>query len=321
MRVSLKDDSSGLPPMPRERLKDVADEVKAQPETLADFAEAKLEKVPAGSIFVGAGDSYAAAVAGFYVSNGRCIALDPYSLLASPEMASGRDVVFVSSSGRTSSNVAAARRVMGVARRTWALTADDKSKLARATNEIVKIPMEYVPRTTGMLSFSLSLLAVVRMSSSLGSCDFGRAWRWARKQSSAVRYGTGTTYFLGNSAAFALSLYAAAKGYELLGAKCHAELLEEFSHKEVFSLRKQDSVVVFACFDPAGMGEKLCRLLGSEGYDARSIAGDGSATERLFGSVFATQLAVLREASARRLPEPKFISSRVSLAVSDSMIY
>jgi len=306
--------------MPRAKLKEVADEAKAQPGVLADFAKSKLERVPAGSIFVGAGDSYAAAVAGFYVSNGRCLALDPYSLLASPEMASGRDVVFVSASGRTSSNVAAARRVMGLAHRTWALTADDKSKLARATDETVKIPMDYVPRTTGMLSFSLSLLAVVRMSSSLGSCDFGRAWRWAGRHSANVRFGGGTTYFLGNSAAFALSLYAAAKGYELLGAKCHAELLEEFSHMEVFSLRKQDSVNVFGCFDPAGMGEKLCRLIRTRGFDARHIAGDGSATERLFGSVFAAQLAALKEASARGLSEPKFLSSG-SLAVSDRMIY
>jgi hypothetical protein len=307
--------------MPGVTLENLAAEVKAQPEILSAFARSKLEKVPAGTIFVGAGDSYAAALAGFYASNGQCLALDPYSLLASPEMASGRDVVFVSASGRTSSNIRAAKRVNGVARRTWAVTADRRSVLAKATDNTVKIPMRYVPKTAGMLSFSLSLLAVVRMSSSLGSCDFGRAFRWARKRLGPVHFGRGTTYFLGNSAAFAVSLYAAAKGYELLGAKCHAELLEEFSHKEVFSLRKQDSTNVFADFDPAGMGEKLCRLLTSQGYEAGAVTGSGSATERLFGSVFVAQLAALKEASARGLTEPKFLSSRASLAVSDRMIY
>lgn len=302
-------------------LEKVVVEVKGQPETLTAFAGSKLEKVPAGTIFVGAGDSYAAALAGFYVSNGRCLALDPYSLWASPEMASGRDVVFVSASGRTSSNIAAAKRVKGVARRTWAVTADRRSELTRATDDIVKIPMRYVPKTTGMLSFSLSLLAVVRMSSSLGSCDFARALRWSRKRFGDFHFGRGTTYFLGNSVAFAVSLYAAAKGYELLGAKCHAELLEEFSHKEVFSLHKQDSLNVFASFDPEGMGEKLCRLLRSQGYEAKTMSGDGSATERLFGSVFVAQLAALKESSTRGLTEPKFLSSGGSLAVSDSMIY
>jgi hypothetical protein len=306
----------------RTKLEDVADEVRAQPGILAKFAKSKLEKVPVGSIFVGAGDSYAAAMAGFYASNGRCLALDPYSLWASPEAASGRDVVFVSASGRTSSNVAAAKRVKGTARRTWVVTADEGSRLAEVADETVRVPMEYVPRTPGMLSFSLSLLVVLRMSAGLGACDFRSAFRRANGQSGIVTFGRGTTYFLGNSAAFAVSLYAAAKGYELLGAKCHAELLEEFSHKEVFSLRSADAVNVFGCFDPAGAGGKLCRLLADGGHIARLIPRSGAGSmENLFRSIFVVQLATLKEASARKLTEPRFLSSRGNLAISDRMIY
>jgi hypothetical protein len=302
-------------------LKGVAEEVKEQPRILAGFAKSKFGKLPVGSIFVGAGDSYAAAVAGLYASNGRCLALDPYSLWSSPEMASGREVVFVSTSGRTASNIAAAERVKGIAGRTWAITADEDSILAKATDETIRIPMEYAPRATGMLSFSLSLLAVLRMSSTLGSADFEESFALAKERSGTVRFGRGTTYFLGNSAAFAVSLYAAAKGYELLGTKCHAELLEEFSHKEVFSLRRHDIVNIFGCFDPAGMGKKLARLLSRQGCSANLVGGGGPATDALFSSVFAAQLAALRETSRRGLSKPNFISSRASLAVSDSMIY
>lgn len=308
--------------MPGAMLERVAADVRAQPELLTSFAQSKLPRVPNGSIFVGAGDSYAAAVAGFYASNGRCLALDPYSLTAFPEMATGREVVFVSASGRTSSNLAAAKSVRGVAKKTWVITADEESKLARSVQRTARIPMKYAAKTPGMLSFTLSMLAVLKMTSALGTCDFRRAFRRASVQSETVAFGRGTTYFLGNSTCYAVALYAAAKAYELLGAKCHPELLEEFGHMEVFSLKKADSVNVFACFDPEGMGDKLCRLLTTGGYAARLIpGGDRLPLEGLFRSVFVVQLAALKEASSRGLLEPRFLSSKGSLAVSDEMIY
>jgi hypothetical protein len=307
--------------MPEVTLEELTEEASAQPEVLAAFARSELPKVPKGSIFVGAGDSYAAAVAASYASKGEHLALDPYSLVAFPEAASGRDAVFVSVSGRTSSNVAAARSVRKLARRTLVVTSDEQSQLARSADEIVKLPMKYIPRRPGILSFSLSLLAVLRISSGGGECDFRRAFLGARRDSGAVRFGTGTTYFLGNSAAYAVSLYSAAKAYEILGARSHPELLEEFSHQELFSLRKSDSVNIFGCFDPRNVGRKLCELLTERGHAARVFTGGrGTDFEELFRSVFAVQLATLREASARGLKGPRFLSSR-SLGISDRMIY
>lgn len=304
------------------KLNDVADEVRAQPGRLESFAKANLPRMPRGSIFVGAGDSYAAALAGFYLSRGSCLALDPYSLAAFPEMAAGKDVVFVSASGKTSSNLAAARRIRGVAGQTWAITTDVQGKLARMVDRTVRIPMDYVPKASGMLSFTLSLLAVLKMSSGEGPCDFRRAFRRGSAGSRAVVFGKGTTYFLGNNAAYAISVYAAGKTYELLGAKCHAELLEEFSHMEVFSLKGSDAVNAFGCFDQARMGDKLLRLLKTQGYSARLIPGEKEgAVEDLFCSAFAVQLATLREAAARGLSEPRFLTSRGSLGISDRMIY
>ena len=298
------------------------DEIRRQPEALASFARLKLPKLPQGSIFVGAGDSYAAALAGFYMSEGSCLALDPYSLAAYPGMASNRNVVFVSASGKTTSNVAAAKRVRGKARKTWVITADGGSRLASMVDETVKIPMSYVPRAPGMLSFSLSLLAALKMSCGLGGCDFSRAFRRADARPGGPAFGNGTTYFLGNSTAYALSIYAAGKTYELLGAKSHAELLEEFSHLEVFSLRKGDTVNIFTCCDTSRMGERLCRLLATQGFDVRTIPGRGAPPlEGLFSSLFAVQLAAMEEASARGLSEPRFLSASKSLAVSDAMIY
>ena len=300
----------------------MVDEVEKQPGILEMFAKSKLPRAPKGSIFVGAGDSYAAALAGFYASGGSCIALDPGSLASAPEIAAGLEVFFISVSGRTASNVAAATKVRRLARGTTALTAAEDSQLAGLTDHVVRLPMAYAPRTAGMLSFSLSLLAVMKIAGRGAGCDFREALSGARKASVRLSSGKGTTYFLGNSLAYPVALYAAAKAYELLGAKAHAELLEEFSHLELFSLEKADAVNIFSCFDPSGMSARLKKALTGQGFRTQTIASLGkSDTERLFHSVFAAQLSVLGQARRAGLSEPRFLSAGGRLRASDAMIY
>lgn len=308
--------------MPRVELRRIRDEVKEQRHALGRFARSKVPKAPEGSIFVGAGDSYAAALAGFYASKGDCMGVDPYTVASVPEIAKGREVFFISVSGRTSSNLLAARRVKKLAKRTTALTANRDSPLAALTDRTVNLPMTYVPRTPGMLSFSLSLLAVLRIVKLDVSCDFERAFARAQTDSGRFSLGGGTSYFLGNSLAYPVALYASAKAYEFLGAKAHAELLEEFSHLELFSLKRSDSVNLFECFDPSGMSRKLAKALAANGYDSRLLASRGTSDpERLFHAVFASQLLFLDRAEASGLAEPKFLSAKDRLNISDAMIY
>ena len=303
-------------------LRDLDAEVMGQPRILAKFSSARIPRAPRGSLFVGAGDSYAAALAGFHASKAAFLALDPYSLVAFPEMAKGREVFFVSASGRTSANVAAAGKVRGFAKKTTAITADLDSRLATLTDGAIGLPMILRPRTPGFLSFSLSLLAVLKVSAVDVSCDFEGALRKADVDCGQVSLARGTSYFLGNSAAYAVSAYAAGKVYEMLGSKSHAELLEEFSHLELFSLRKEDSVNAFGCFDPSGIGNRLLEALARQGYESRQIPSRGSSTaERVFHSVFAVQLATIRAAEAAGMSEPRFASEADKLEMSDAMIY
>ena len=304
------------------QLPGMLNEMKRHPQVLERFARSKIPKAPVGSIFVGAGDSYAAALAGFYASKGGCMAFDPYTVASVPEIAKGREVFFISVSGRTSANLLAARRVRSLAKRTTALTAVPSSKLAALTDHTVVLPINYVPRTPGMLSFSLSLLAVLKMAMVDAFCDFERAFESAQSDRRKFSFGGGTTYFLGNSMAYPVALYAAAKTYEFLGIKAHPELLEEFSHLELFSLKKSDSVNLFGCFDPGGMSRKLARSLAAHGYGSSQIAARGkSDLEKIFHSVFASQLAVQDRAEAEGLTEPRFISAGDKLDISDAMIY
>ena len=281
-----------------------------------------LPRAGEGSIFVGAGDSYAAALAGFYASRGRCAAVDPYVLASNPEFAEGVEVYFISVSGRTSSNVRAAERVGRHAKRTFALTAVEDSRLAGFTDQVVKLPMGYVPRTPGMLSFALSLLAVLKIAGTYGAADFGAALGRARRERLGFSKVGGTTYFLGSSLAHPAALYAAAKTYEMLGSRAHAELLEEFSHLQLFALRRSDLVNAFAFSDPSGVAERLGSALAEAGQRSKVIgSGGGAPLEQLFHAVFVIQLSVLDEAKERGLVAPKFLSSRGALKTSDAMIY
>lgn len=303
-------------------LHDFSTDVLKQPELLTKFAQRKLDKLSKGSIFVGAGDSYAAALAGFYFSRGECLALDPYYLSVFPKTASGRKVVFVSASGRTSSNLVAARRVKGIADTIVALTADKESRLAMAADSIVRLPMVLRPRMPGALSFSLSVLAVLKMLGVDDRCDFQRAQTAARRSSSEVLFREGVTYFLGNAAAHSVALYSAAKVYELLGQRAFSETLEEYSHLQPFSSRKSDAVNIYSCFDTLGKGRKLQKALAGHGYTSSLIETKGTnAMERFFHAVFVAQLSVLQKAEASGLSEPNFLRDKGRLEISDDMIY
>jgi len=304
------------------RLGTFVEEVEKQPVVLREFLRSPLPAAAKGAIFVGAGDSFSAAMAGFYVSNGTCIAVDPYTLVGAPEIASGVDVFFISVSGRTASNLAAARKVRGLARRATAITSDEGSELAGLVDRVVRLPMEYVPRMPGLLSYSLSLLAVLRIAAGEEKCDFSGAYRTARRDEGKVAWGEVSTYFIGNSLAHAAAMYAAAKTYEFLGARAHPQLLEEFSHLELFSLGQSDVVNIYSAFDPFGASSRLSRALSRRGYKSNIVPKRGnSKIEELFHLVFVSQLSVLRRAGELRLSKPSFLAGDERLSVSDSMIY
>jgi len=308
--------------VPKDGMRTFAVEVERQPGVLLKFSESSFPKARRGSIFVGAGDSYSAAMAGFYGSNGSCIAVDPYHLASAPDIAKGADVYLISVSGRTASNLAVVKRVRRLARRTVAITSDEKSTLARLVDEVVRLPMRYVPRKPGFLSYSLSLLAVMNIAGLRERCDFESAFCEARGDEGNIQWENGTTYFLGNSLAYVAAIYAAAKTYEFFGAKAHPQLLEEFSHMELFSLAPSDVVNCFAAFDPSGASGRLAKALAREGYESHTVPSRGGTyTERLFHLIFAGQLSVLRRARELRLSEPNFLTATERLAVSDSMIY
>jgi len=270
-------------------------------------------------VLVGAGDSYCAAVCSSLLAGPRVAALDPFSLAQSPEWARRRPVYIISISGATSSNLELAHALKGMASTRVAITCDPGSPLAKEVDEVIRLPFKPLPKSPGIATFALSLAASLKMCGLDPDCDFHSALANGKKESRRVRISRGgVTHFTGNNEAYAISIYASAKVYELLGGKSQATLLEEFSHMPLFSLEQSDTVNVLG---ETGKGERLATKLKQSFFRASVIRGRGTTVERLYGIVFACQMGALREAKERGLARPRFLDDEEKLKISDEMIY
>lgn len=298
-------------------------ELQAAPSLLSKTLRGKKDVLHRESILAGAGDSYAAALCSSYLFPKASTAADPYELVASPEVARSKTVVFLSVSGRTRSNIAAARRVDRIATETIAITADEKSPLAKIVDRTIPLPYDYRPRAPGIASFSLMLAASARLLSADLHVNFTRALLKGKRMSRKLGFAReGVTFFLGNRALYAISIYAAAKLYEVFGARATCQRLEEFSHLELFSLGRRDTVNIYEGFDPLSIGQALAKSLRQAGYDSRLASTVTSNDfERVFAAVFATQFAILRWAGGMRMTRPYLSDAQQKLGISDSMIY
>ncbi len=294
-----------------------------QPAALKSLVGHRLAMAPPGSVFVGAGDSFAASGIATRLSPMGHAALDPYELIATPALARGRHVYFVSVSGKTASNIAAAKAVRGLAKKTTAVTADARERLVGATDSAIFIPYEVVSRLPGTLSFSLSLLTLLKLAGSRSSCDFSRVHTAAERDAAKVLISDRrSTHFLGNGAAYPACLYSAFKLHEFLGAPAQAWMLEEFGHAGLFALNSGDAVNAFCAFDPLGLAGRLARSLAGSGFRASNITPVGSnPCEQIFYLVFLSQFAALGKAKSKGLLRPYLAGARRKLAMSDSLIY
>ena len=303
-------------------LSEIESELKDEPSVLSKASRTSIRPLPSGSILVGAGDSYCAALCASYLSSSANVVLDPYELITSPNIARSKTVVVISVSGRTKANVAAARCVRGIARATVGVTANAASPLANEVDRAILLPYEYRPRVPGMTSFALSLAYSAKLLSVKLNIDFGRAHAAGRRASRGLRFSSsGCTFFLGNRALFAVSMYAAAKLFEFFGAKAQYQRLEEFSHMELFSLGGRDAVNIYCGFDPSKIAATLSESLRAAGYETGLASFGEAGVGNVFGAVFATQFAVLRWIKEKKIKRPYLLDAERKLMMSDSMIY
>jgi glucosamine--fructose-6-phosphate aminotransferase (isomerizing) len=115
-------------------------------------------------------------------------------------------------------------------------------------------------------------------------------------------------------------MYCAAKFYEVLGYDVHFQRIEQFSHMELFSIKKGDTVIIFE--ENNYHVKQLSRNLTNIGLNViRPTFASKHKISQLLYYVYFSQLLTLFEAKRRRQKECHFILSKNLRNVSNQMIY
>ena len=293
-------------------------DIKMQPRFLEHFKIQKpLKNIQKKNIiFTGSGDSLASAMLAEVFSNFQVRAMDPLDLLKNKLMAKNKTVYFVSISGNTISNI----KVAKIAKKSIAITSKPKSRLARAcTNSIIlKSPNSDV-FTAGSISFLESALTCISLVAPILIPKISQIYKKALSEAKKARIGK-RLFIIGNMHTFPIAMYGAAKFYELLGYDAHYERIEQFSHMELFSAKKGDTVIIFE--EKNAHNVQLAKNLKKVGLNV--ICPNHHFKNKLSQVIFYTflsQLFPLLEAKKLGKKDCNFVLSKKLRKISDIMIY
>ena len=104
-------------------------------------------------------------------------------------------------------------------------------------------------------------------------------------------------FILGNLFTFPLAMYCAAKFYELLGYDAHYSKIEQFSHMELFSAKKGDTVIIFE--EKNSHNKQLVKNLQKIGINVIHPFVPSNKISQMLYCTFFSQLIVLFEAKKK----------------------
>jgi len=293
-------------------------DIKFQSEFLKNFKKQKplsAEKQK-NVIFTGSGDSLASAMLAESFSNNIVKAIDPLDLLKNKSLVKNKTVYFVSISGNTISNI----RVAKMAKRAIAITSQSKSRLAKSCSSsiILQSPNSDV-FTAGSISFLESALICISLVKPIvipkNNDSFNKAYSDAKVSKIGKRI-----FVLGNIHTFSVAMYCAAKFYELLGYDAHYERIEQFSHMELFSTKKGDTVIIFE--EKNAHNTELVKNLKNVGLNViHPTFNSKNKISQIIYYAYFSQLLPLFEAKKQKKKDCHFVLEKKLRKVSDNMIY
>lgn len=305
------------------------EEISNQAQDLPRFAshlrrEHSLKLERSSFVFAGSGDSYAAAVFAQELSHGEAVASDPYELLTNIQRIRGKNLVIVSVSGRTRTNIELARKAKGIATKRIAITANDESPLAVVCDETLQLKYRNTGTlTSGTVSFTTSLLTCAFLLGNLPrtvQVDTGLT-ETVHLATNPKRAMVGSFLFMGSGVNYALSLYGAAKIDEVLGREAEAIYPEELGHAKLFTIdKKRDAVVCI----PSGRDKtmKTHELLLKNGFQSSIIAPrERNLVNRSLKIAIYLQRLALTLAKRKEIKECAFLTDKNRLKLSNRMIY
>ena len=293
-------------------------DILLQPEFLKSFQKQKplSDNQQKNVIFTGSGDSLASAMLAESFSKFRVRAFDPLDLLKNKHLSKDKTVYFVSISGKTISNI----KVAKTAKKSIAITSNSSSKLSKTCTEsiILEAPNSDV-FTAGSISFLESALTCISLVSDISIPADSKIYKQAYSDAKKAKFSK-RIFVLGNSVTFPLAMYCAAKFYELLGYDAHFERIEQFSHMELFSGKKGDTVIIFE--EKNAHNQQLGKNLKKVGFNVihPSYKSKNKISPVIYYTYF-SQLLPLFETKRKGQRDCHFVLAKKLRGVSDNMIY
>ena len=286
-----------------------------------DFLKSFRKQKPLSSnqqkntLFSGSGDSLASSMLAESFSYGVVKAMDPLDLYHNKKLVKSKHVYFVSISGNTITNI----KVANIAKRSIAITSQPTSRLAKASDEIILLsaPNNGV-FTAGSISFLESALTCISLVKKIMIPKDSKLFSKAKTDAKKVKISK-RIFILGNFFTFPLAMYCAAKFYEILGYDAHYSRLEQFSHMELFSVQKGDTVIIFEEKNP--YTKQLGKNLKKVGINVIHPNIPSQKISQMIYCTFFSQLVALFEAKKKRKKDCHFVTAKKIRNVSNQMIY
>ena len=265
--------------------------------------------------FSGSGDSLVSSMLAESFSKGIVKAMDPLDLYRNPELVKSKHVYFVSISGNTITNI----KVAKIAKKSTSITANSKSRLANVSNNVILLnaPTNHV-FTAGSISFLESALTCISLVRKItipkNDKLFFKAKLDAKKSKISNRL-----FVLGNLYTYPLAMYCAAKFYELLGHDVHYSRIEQFSHMELFSSKKDDTVIILE--EKNSHNKQLTKNLQKIGIHVIHPDIPSEQISQMIYCTFFSQQISLNEAKKKKMDECHFVTAKKIRNISNQMIY
>jgi len=267
------------------------------------------------TLFSGSGDSLVSSMLAESFSYGMTKAMDPLDLYRNKQLVKSKHVYFVSISGNTLTNI----KVAKIAKRVTAITAQSKSRLAKVSDGIIPLsaPNNNV-FTAGSISFLESALTCISLVKEIKIPRDSKLFFKAKTDAKNAKISK-RLFILGNFFTFPLAMYCAAKFYELLGYDAHYSRIEQFSHMELFSVQKGDTVIIFE--EKNTHTKQLGQNLKKIGINVIHPNIPSEKISQMLYCTFFSQLVTLFEAKKKRKKDCHFVTAKKIRNVSNQMIY
>lgn len=267
------------------------------------------------TLFTGSGDSLVSAMLAESFSNGMVKAIDPLDLYKNKQLAKSKHVYFVSISGNTITNI----KVAMIAKKAIAITSKPKSRLARVSDKTIHLiaPNNDV-FTAGSISFLESALTCISLVKKITLTKDTKLFYKAKTDAKKAKVSK-RIFVLGNLFTYPLTMYCAAKFYEILGYDAHYAKIEQFSHMELFSAKKGDTVIIFE--EKNSHNKQLAKNLRKIGINVVHPKIPSKKISQMLYCTFFSQLLPLFEAKKKRKKDCHFVTAKKIRNASNQMIY